>query len=180
MNSGAQSAADTISLAGSVPLLDETEALLAFAAPPIEAPSPRVKDRLLARVRAARATEENITPPGWKFESAHADAGWRSGMFHGVRFKMLSMDEQRDVAMILIDMAPGARFPDHLHELGGDEGIVISGDVITGGRLMRAGDYYHAAEGTEHADTVSPSGCTALISLTARAWKKWRVQLALG
>jgi quercetin dioxygenase-like cupin family protein len=76
--------------------------------------------------------------------------------------------------MVLIEMAPGARFPDHVHDAGGDEGIVISGDVITRGRLMRAGDYYFAAEGTAHLDTVSPSGCTALVSLTARAWKKWR------
>ena len=76
--------------------------------------------------------------------------------------------------MLLIEMAPGSRFPDHAHTEGGDEGLVISGDVITGGRLLRAGDYYFAAEGTTQGETVSPSGCTALLSLTARAWKQWR------
>jgi hypothetical protein len=39
---------------------------------------------------------------------------------------------------------------------------------------MRAGDYYRADEGTLHVGTVSPSGCLALVSLTARAWKQWR------
>jgi len=80
--------------------------------------------------------------------------------------------------MLLIEMAAGARFPDHLHDNGGDEGIVISGDVMTAGRLMRAGDYYFAEEGTAHTDSISPSGCTALVSLTARSWKKWREQPA--
>jgi quercetin dioxygenase-like cupin family protein len=166
--------------AGQSPLLDETEAMLAFAAPVTEKLPLRIKEQLLARIRAAKATEANVVPPGWRFESASADAGWRSGRFYGVRLKTLSVDEQRDVVLVLIEMAAGARFPDHMHDQGGDEGIVISGDVITGGRLMRAGDYYFAAEGTAHVDTVSPTGCTALVTLTARAWKKWRDQMALG
>lgn len=158
--------------------LSEAEATLAFAAPLAAVPSPRVKEQLLTRVRGANATVANVTPPGWRFESASADAGWRGASFPGVRFKTLSVDERRDVVVVLIEMAAGARFPDHVHDAGGDEGIVISGDVITAGRLMRAGDYYIAAEGTAHIDTVSPSGCTALVSLTARAWKKWREQMA--
>src|SRR5688500_12500224 len=162
------------------PLLSETEAMLTLALPVVEEPPPRIKELLLARIRATKATETNVVPPGWRFESANADAGWRSGRFHGVRLKTLSVDEQRDVVLVLIEMAAGARFPDHMHDLGGDEGIVISGDVITGGRLMRAGDYYCAAEGTAHVDTVSPTGCTALVTLTARAWNKWREQMALG
>jgi hypothetical protein len=158
--------------------LSETEATLALAAPVAAAPSPRVKAQLLARIRAARSPKETATSRGWRFESAHAEAGWRSSPFPGLRFKTLSVDERRDVVMVLIEMAAEARFPDHLHDAGGDEGIVISGDVLTAGRLMRAGDYYIAAEGTAHVDTVSPSGCTALVSLTARAWKKWREQMA--
>ena len=171
--------APATALADGAALLNETEASLAFAAPMADAPSSRVKEQLLARIRAANATAANVTPAGWRFESANADVGWRSGMFAGVRFKSLSIDEDRDVALLLIEIAAGSRFPDHLHEFGGDEGVVLSGDVITGGRLLRAGDYYFAAEGTMHAETVSPSGCTALITLTARAWKKWREQFAL-
>jgi anti-sigma factor ChrR (cupin superfamily) len=158
-------------------LLSEDEAMLALAAP-MELPRAHIKDQLMTRIRATRAVEANVTPAGWKFESASADTGWRSGVFPGVHFKTLSVDETRDVVMVLMKMDPGARFPDHVHDDGPDEGIVISGDVITGGRLMRAGDYYFAAEGTTQADTVSPSGCTALVSLTARSWKKWRQHMA--
>ncbi len=157
--------------------LGETAALLALAAPAAGAPSPRVKEQLLARIRAVPApvlVPPPVAAPGWRFESAGAAAGWRSALFPGVRFKTLSVDEARDVVMVLLEMAPGARFPDHPHDAGADEGVVLSGDVVTGGRLLRAGDYYHAAAGTVHNDTVSPSGCTAVVSLTATAWKKWR------
>ncbi len=153
-------------------------AALAWAAPDAGAPSPAVKERVLARIRAGTARGA-ATPAGWRFESADAAApGWRTTKAPGVRFKTLSVDERRDTVMLLVEMAPGARFPDHLHEAGGDEGVVLSGDVVNGGRLMRAGEYYHAAEGTAHTDTVSPSGCTALVNLTHRAWQQWKAALA--
>ncbi len=153
--------------------LTEAAALLAFAAPPV-APPPQVKANLLARIRAQRGEgPASTTPAGWHFESADVAEGWRATVFPGVRFKTLSVDESRDVAMVLVEMAPGSRFPDHQHDQGGDEGIVISGDVINAGRLMRAGDYYRAEEGTAHTGTMSPTGCVALISLTARAWRTW-------
>ena len=154
--------------------MSATVAKLALAAPRTAAPSPRVKEILLARIRGMQAAESNATPAGWRFESARVAAGWRAGKVPGVRFKTLSIDETRDVVMLLMEMAPGSHFPDHAHTAGGDEGLVVSGDVITGGRLLRAGDYYFAAEGTTQGETVSPSGCTALLSLTARAWKQWR------
>lgn len=149
--------------------LGAVAARLAFGAP-VAAPSPKVRRQLLARVR-----ESVRTPPvGWRFESVSASEGWRMAGFPGVRVKTLSVDEGRDVVTLLLEMAPGSRIPDHLHDDGADEGFVISGDVVTGGRLMRAGDYYYAGAGTPHTNTVSTGGCTALVSLTARAWKKWR------
>lgn len=153
--------------------LSETAARLALLAPPVRPPAARVKEQLLARVRAAQLAQPPA-PAGWHFESTTAAEGWRDAAFPGVRSKTLSVDEARDVVLVLIEMAPGARFPDHLHAAGGEEGIVISGDVITAGRLMRTGDYYLAEEGTAHTDTVSPHGCVALVSITARAWQSWR------
>lgn len=153
--------------------LGETAARLAFAAE-ATMPSPGVKERLLARIRAQKAAA--AAPAGWRFESANAVEGWRAAPFPGVRLKTLSIDEARDVVMLLVEMAPGSRFPDHPHERS-DEGIVLRGDVMTGGRLMRAGDYYYAAAGTQHTDIVSPSGCLALVSLSHQAWQQWRVAL---
>lgn len=156
---------------------EATEAMLSYAAPPVAAPSGQVKKRLLARIKASNTARIPAVLPGWRFESAAATTGWQVGA-PGIQVKILSVDERRDVAMLLVKMAPGSRFPDHSHDAGGDEGLVLSGDVFTGGRLMRAGEYYWAAEGTAHTDTVSPSGCTSVVSLTARAWHQWHRQMA--
>jgi anti-sigma factor ChrR (cupin superfamily) len=158
--------------------LGDATARLALAAPAAAAPSSHVKAALLARLRAARTAAQDAAPAGWRFESAASAAGWRATRLPGVRFKTLSIDEPRDVVQVLIEMAPGAQFPDHVHTAGAEEGLVISGDVMTGGRLMRAGDYYFAAEGSVQGATVSPRGCTALLTLTARAWKVWNRALA--
>ncbi len=167
-------------VSGEEPAWSKEEAALAWAAPAAPAPSAKVKTQLLARIRAtqtAAPTAAAAVPAGWRFESARTEEGWRE-TFPGVRFKTLSIDEGRDVVMLLLAMAPGARFPDHLHDDGGDEGVVISGDVVMDGRAMGAGDYYFAAEGTHHVNITSPSGCTALLSMRASAWRKWRERIA--
>lgn len=161
--------------------LSESVAGLAHAAP-AAIPSPAVKSQLLARIRASQVPAHGtpdaaVAGPGWRFESVHEAAGWITLPFPGIRVKQLSADTQRDVLQLLIEIAPGARFPDHDHTVG-DEGIVLSGDVLTGGRLLRAGDYYHAGPGTKHTDIVSPSGCTALVTMPVTAWNRWRAALA--
>src|SRR5450432_2283812 len=87
-------------LAANAPL-SETAALLALAAPPSAAPPLRVREQLLARIRAAQAPglmPPAAAEPGWRFESANAGEGWRAASFPGVRLKTLSVDEARDVA----------------------------------------------------------------------------------
>jgi anti-sigma factor ChrR (cupin superfamily) len=167
-------------VAGESPAWSKEEAALAWAAPVAAAPSAKVKTQLLARIRATQAaapTAGAAVLAGWRFESVGAQEGWREA-FPGVRIKTLSVDEGRDVVMLLLAMTPGARFPDHVHDEGGDEGVVISGDVVMDGRTMGAGDYYHAAEGTHHLNITSPSGCTALLSMRASVWRKWRERIA--
>ncbi len=161
--------------------LSDHHARIAWAAPAAPVPSPAVKARLMARIRAAQTpahgTPEAAPPAeGWRFESAHDAAGWFPLPVPGVRMKQLSVDPARDVMQMLVEIAPGARFPDHDHIVG-DEGIVISGDVFSGGRLLRAGDYYHAGAGTKHRDIVSPSGCVAMVSFTVKAWKIWKAEM---
>jgi quercetin dioxygenase-like cupin family protein len=163
-------------------LLDKNAEMLVHLAPEAAAPAPDIKARLLARVRAASQPqpnlkiEESVVPSGWRFESASAVAGWFPLPFPGVRMKQLSADVARDVMQILVEIAPGARFPDHDH-VAGDEGIVLSGDVMSGGRLLRAGDYYYAGAGTKHTDIVSPSGCVAMVSMTVTGWHRWRAEV---
>ncbi len=161
--------------------LTDAAASLAFAAPATAGPSAAVKARLMARVRAAQTpahgTAEVAAPAaGWRFESVHDTAGWFALPVPGVRMKQLSADPARDVMQMLVEIAPGARFPDHDHIVG-DEGIVLSGDVFSGGRLLRAGDFYQAGAGTKHTDIVSPNGCVALVSFSVKGWKVWKKEM---
>jgi len=171
--------------AGTKEYLPAEVALLACAAPAVPGPSAKVKRALLERIRATKetkatkATPATAVPAGGRFESARAAEGWRE-TFPGVRFKTLSVDDARDVVMLLVEMQPGARFPDHPHAGGAEEGVLISGDVEMDGRKMRPGDYYHADAGTTHVNITSPSGCTALLSLRATAWRQWRETFATG
>ena len=76
--------------------------------------------------------------------------------------KVLALSRARDSATILIDAAPGARFPAHHH--GGDEECyVISGDVHTLGRQMGPGDFLHAAAGTDHGELYTDTGALVLL-----------------
>lgn len=157
-------------------MLPETVALLALVAPSRAKPAARIKQALLARIR----TEGKIVPAapaGWRFESAKSPEGWLAAM-PGIRFKPLSVDSVRDVALVLVELAPGAQFPDHPHEGCAEEFLILSGDILSGGRTLTAGDYYYAAENTEHTNVVSPSGCTALLSIRAKVWEQFRASIA--
>ncbi len=143
--------------------LTDTEAKLAWAAESAT-PPPAVRERLLARVRATKA---------WKFIAADDSGAWLTMPFPGVRIKELSVDASRDTAMLLIEMAPGSRFPDHEHTAD-ERGYVLTGDLTMAGRALRAGDFYEAAAGTRHERVISESGCTGLLWVGATAWKKWR------
>lgn len=166
---------------GEKDVLSAEVALLAWAASAVPGPSAKVKRALLTRIRATPATPSRaaVAPAGWRFESARAAEGWRE-TFPGVRFKTLSVDEARDVVMLLVELAPGARFPDHPHAGGAEEGLLVSGEVEMDGRTMRPGDYYHADAGTVHVNITSRSGCTALLSLRVSAWRQWRDTFAKG
>ena len=160
-------------------MLSDADALLAHAAPLTAKPSASVKAQLMARIRAERIEREKLTPAeaGWRFESARSAVGWMD-TFPGVRFKPLSVDPKRDVAMVLVEIAPGARFPDHPHSDTSEEFLILSGDLRSGGRRLIAGDYFYAAVGTEHTDVSSEGGCTALLSLRAAVWQEFSVQFA--
>ena len=86
-------------------------ALLAHAASPAT-PSPAVKSALLARIHASRtpAHGEPAAAPaeaGWRFDSVRDPAGWFALPARGVRMKILSSDEKRDVMQFLSEIAPG-------------------------------------------------------------------------
>lgn len=153
--------------------LDETGARLALLVPPVPAPSRVVKERLLARMRTR---EQPGTLAAWRFSALTSNEGWIPLPLPGVRMRELTVDAERDTALLYVEMAPGAVFPDHDHTAP-ERGLVLSGDFRMGEQLLCAGDFYEGAAGTRHEHITSPSGCTGLLWVGARAWRQWRAAM---
>jgi anti-sigma factor ChrR (cupin superfamily) len=97
------------------------------------APSPLVKERLMARVT------EPATPEGFSFRFA-GEGDWLPHPVPGIRMKMLAHNPRTGYVMLLLDAAPGARFPAH-HHAGAEECYVLSGSLYACKRRMTAGDF---------------------------------------
>jgi anti-sigma factor ChrR (cupin superfamily) len=130
-------------------------ALADAAAAGVDAPDPGVRQRLMQRVRAA--TE----PAGFTFTWA-ADSDWMPHPVPGIRMKVLALNKLRRYATLLLDVAPGTRFPAH-HHGGAEECYVISGSLSTCGRRLGAGDFVHADANTDHGELFTEEGCQVIL-----------------
>ena len=138
---------------------DEVLALaLAQAADTGAVPGPHVKARLMRAVSAP-------VPDGFTFLFG-ADSEWLPHPVPGIRMQVLSMNKAAGYAMLLLDAAPGTTFPAH-HHGGAEECYVLSGSVQTCNRRMRAGDFLHAAAGTDHGELWTDEGARVLLVVSA-------------
>jgi anti-sigma factor ChrR (cupin superfamily) len=120
-------------------------------------PSPAVRERLMARVRA----DEPAVPDGFVFSFAETDV-WHPHPVPGIRMRVLSMNRENGYATLLLDVEPGTRFPSH-HHTGAEECYVISGSVYSYGRRMGPGDFLHADGGTDHSELWTDEGAKVLL-----------------
>ena len=127
---------------------------LAWSAGPAT-PSPDAKTRLMEKVHAARA------PSGFNF-AWNDDDRWMPHPVPGIRMKILALNKQRGYATLLLDVAPGTRFPAH-HHGSAEECYVISGSLFTCGRRLAAGDFVHADAGTDHGELWTEEGCRVIL-----------------
>lgn len=140
-------------------ILDFDEAVALVLAESVSRdPSPDVRRRLMQRIAAAEAPPP---PPGFafRFEAEHE---WLPHPVPGIRMKVLALNRDRGYATLLLDVAPGTRFPPH-HHGGAEECYVISGAAYSCGRKMTAGDFLHADAGTDHAELYTDEGCRVLL-----------------
>lgn len=132
-------------------------------------PPPRVRDRVLARIRELPRQRTPEVPPteapapleGFRFLRP-ASGEWTEGPHPGTRLQVLASNVRRNYMMLYIELEPGAIYPSHEHS-GAEELFVVQGDLVTEGRHLQAGDFVHAEPGTHHHDLVSPSGCQAIL-----------------
>ncbi len=133
--------------------------LLAYAVDEA-APSPSLKEKVLARVRAPER------PASFEYRGdyfARGDALSWLPIAPGIRIKLLHEDAATGARTVLVEMAPDLLFPEHPHPAIEDL-YLIGGDAYVGDQYMRAGDYCRANAGTTHSDVRSgPSGSLALV-----------------
>lgn len=124
------------------------------------APPAGLKSLVLARV-----AREAAVPAGFAFQFA-ADDEWLPYPVPGIRMKVLARDETSGYATLLLDVAPGVRFPAH-HHGGAEECYVISGSIHTLGRRLGPGDFVHADAGTDHPELWTEEGARVLLIIPA-------------
>ena len=119
------------------------------------APRSEVKLQLMEVVTAG------AVPRGFSFRWA-ADPDWLPHPVPGIRMKVLAVNREAGYATLLLDVAPGTRFPPHHHD-GAEECYVLSGSLVTCNRRLRAGDFVHADAGTDHDELRTEEGCRVLL-----------------
>lgn len=158
---------------------------LLFAARPVEPPSV-LRDRVLQAVRksplggeaeepvesgasaASSGTEEIQIWNRWastesKFYTLPSSEGeWEDTAVEGVQARLLHVDQARDEVTMLIRMAPGTAYPSHRHA-GDEQCFVLQGDLEVEDKVLHAGDYQFAPEGSIHGVQSTERGCTLLI-----------------
>jgi anti-sigma factor ChrR (cupin superfamily) len=141
---------------------------------PRRAPSPGLKERILAaaekskaRARAAQAMQQMlpVSKNGLAYMKAAADGGWLPLPVTGAFVKLLSFDSASSYALVLGKLDPGSRYPAHTHKHP-EEIFMISGDLHVGEEVLRAGDFHHAAAGSQHPVNWSEQGCVLICVLS--------------
>jgi anti-sigma factor ChrR (cupin superfamily) len=133
----------------------DTAAAMATATAPPAAPSPHVKDTLLARLSSHH-----------RFFSIKATEGEWQPVMEGVSARLLSLDAVRDTAMLIVRLAAGVTYPAH-HHSGAEDCYVLAGDVTIEGQLYGPGDFHHADAGSDHAPLSSEHGGEFLLVVAA-------------
>jgi quercetin dioxygenase-like cupin family protein len=124
-------------------------------------PSPSVKERLMASVRAKGRDGFSEFEPG--IHVLRQDAGrWRQLPWPGVTTKLLHADRTTGFATHLLKLEPGAKYPSH-HHAGVEQCLVLEGQVRIGDLLLQAGDFEKADAGTIHHVVTTDAGCLLLI-----------------
>lgn len=133
---------------------------LAYAAAP-RAPRPAARERVLARI-AAEASPAVVEQDGVRVVLG-SQLAWQPTPLPGVEFKLLREDPVSGRGTSLIRMAPGAEYPKHRHPQM-EEVVLLEGDLMVNGVLMRPGDYCTAECDSIHQRVHSPSGCVFLLT----------------
>ena len=92
-----------------------------------------------------------------------AKLAWRDTPCAGVRWKKLYFDAASGESAVLLEFAPGASYDAHRHP-GGEQYLVLSGELEDGGQRYGALSYVRYAPDSAHRPS-SPSGALVFVTL---------------
>jgi anti-sigma factor ChrR (cupin superfamily) len=141
--------------------LERTVAALAFLAEPV-APSPSVKDKLLAQINSQTTNKKSDLSKVLQTVTVRADEGDWIDFEPGIQIKPLFNDQFNKTVTTLMRMQPGSSLPEHKH-IGVEQCYVISGEMIVGETHYVAGDFFVAMPDTIHKTVTSEIGGLILI-----------------
>ena len=146
---------------------------LVARAQPQRSPPPQLRTKILHAVQAYEkpTTEKSmlagaLASGGFLFHGATDASGWKELPVRGAWLKLLSLNKDRNYAVLLGRLDAGVRYPAHTHP-GAEELYILTGDLHIGERAFGPGDFHHADAGTAHGVNYSIEGCTLLAVLPA-------------
>ena len=86
-----------------------------------------------------------------------SSASWKPSKVPGVEYVALHTDPKEKEGTFLLKMAPGTSYPRHRHP-GGEEILMLKGDMIVGDRKMKPGDFLYSPPSSVH-DASTEKGC---------------------
>lgn len=144
---------------------DALAAAIGASLPASKGPAPALRTHILDRItntpQSRPESSEPLAQPGY-FVIPNDSKTWIPSRVPGFRTKPLSVLADQGYRMRMLELDPGARIPAHDHA-GAEELFVVSGDLISEGRNLVAGDFVHFDGNTHHHELISPSGCRAIL-----------------
>jgi anti-sigma factor ChrR (cupin superfamily) len=115
---------------------------------------------LLPRL-ALRIAEETGEQPVMPLAQQWSEPDWEL-VAPGIECKLLATDTARHRVSMLVRLAPGARYPAHIHA-GVEELHLLDGELWIDERKLYPGDYNYSAPGAADERVWSETGCTCVL-----------------
>jgi anti-sigma factor ChrR (cupin superfamily) len=116
------------------------------------------KDRLFAKISAQLNTPTIAAPTAVSsIRTLAASKGAWHRLNSEIEVKVLADDG--NMRSFLMRVAAGGSIPDHTHDHAEEECLVLDGEVVIDGELLKAGDYQISPKGSHHRSLHSEGGC---------------------
>jgi anti-sigma factor ChrR (cupin superfamily) len=124
-------------------------------------PAPSLQERLMRRI--AEETGQPSVPvsaPQW------SEPDWEQ-LGPGIECKLLAIDTEKHQVSMLVRLAPGARYPAHIHA-GQEELHLLNGELWIDEHRLVPGDHHYGESGERDDRVWSKTGCTCVLITSTR------------